>query len=310
LLERQKVNGAVPLLNAPERLTSNWLRVAECPDTIQHFVASGAIDQDAIAAACRDLPFPAIPRDRGLFAFATLAEINEALANTSRFTETNSFNVVEFVRDGARPLNLKDRDASNIVNSIYRKAWHNYCRGRGLIEYLYSKDSGFHVGPKLAKLRQRIPWGRQGDRRSSMLRNIAKGHVWQFGVSGIPAFWPFHHFKLKSRVLFAPPQGDDAGAPYDKPMKQHRLRRSMCKGWRNKQWHGRIRAYLELLSGESAFIELQLGPSANLLLDASPLLFTSPVSTPLPNDMAEDDEEVDETTLGKPEPEPEEDDPQ
>src|SRR6202035_4041781 len=169
---------------------------------------------------------------------------------------------------------------------------------------------GFHVGPPLAKLGQKIPWGRQGDRRSSMLRNEARGHVWQFGVSGIPAFWPFHHFKLKSRVLFAPPLNSDAGDAYQESKKQHRLRRSICKGWRNKQWHGRLVAYLELLAGESAFIELKLSPSMAVLLEASPMLFTSPVSTKLPDVMPEDDEELDETTLGKPEPEADEEDPE
>lgn len=48
-----------------------------------------------------------------------------------------------------------------------------------------------------------------------MLRNIAKGQVWAFGVSALPAFWPFPHIKLKSRVLFAPPLRDDAEDPFD-----------------------------------------------------------------------------------------------
>lgn len=51
--------------------------------------------------------------------------------------------------------------------------------------------------------------------------------------------------------------------------------------------------------------DLKLGPTASLLLDAAPLLFTSPVSTPLPNVLSDEDEEVDESTLGRPEPEPE-----
>ena len=119
---------------------------------------------------------------------------------------THTFELLKFLEEGAPQLNLRGKDASNIVNAMYRKAWHQYCRARGLFEYVYSKESGFHVGEKLLKIGQKIPWGRQGDRRSSMLRNEAKGHVWQFGVSGIPAFWPFHHFKLKSRVLFAPPK--------------------------------------------------------------------------------------------------------
>jgi hypothetical protein len=95
-----------------------------------------------------------------------------------------------------------------------------------------------------------------------MLRNVAKGQVWQFGVSGLPAFWPFPHFKLKSRVLFSPLNAKEAGDPFDDPKKQHRLRRTVCKGWRNKQWHGRIMAFVESLSGESSYIQLPLGETA------------------------------------------------
>ncbi|MGD9924789.1 MAG: hypothetical protein AB7V13_25570, partial [Pseudorhodoplanes sp.] len=131
--------------------------------------------------------------------------------------------------------------------------------------------------------------------------NPAKGPVWHFGVTGLPNFWPFPPFKIKSRVVFAPPAAEDSGEPFDDARKQHRLRRSVCKGWRNKQWHGRLLAFLELLSGDSAFISLPLAPSAALKLVAQPVIFTSPVSTQLPDALADDQEETDETTLGRPE---------
>ena len=138
-----------------------------------------------------------------------------------------------------------------------------------------------------------------------MLRNIAKGSVWEYGVSAIPSFWPYYHFKLKSRVLFSPVVGEESGGPFDDAKKQHRLRRSVCKGWRNKQWHGRLLAFLEVLAGESAFIRIPLAKTAEIVLDASPLLFTSPVSTPLPNKLQDDEEEQDQSTLGRPEPDEE-----
>jgi len=191
------------------------------------------------------------------------------------------------------------------VNGMYRAAWKTLCIRRGLVEYRYSMTSGFHAGAAAARVGERIPWGMQGDRRSSMLRNEAKGHIWQFGVTGLPAFWPYQHFKLKARVIFAPPEGEDGGAPYDDKKKQHRLRRSVCKGWRNKQWHGRLMALLEVLAGESSFIPLELGPSERCLLEPTPILFTSPVSTALPNLLHDEDEEEDESTLGRPEPEEE-----
>ena len=201
---------------------------------------------------------------------------------------------------------IQGRDASNVIVSMFRQAWNAYCRERNLREYVYSKATGFHCTIAQAKLGQKVPWGKQGDRRSSMLRNIARGQVWEFGVSALPAFWPFPHIKMKSRVLFAPPLRDDAGDPFGDARKQHSLRRSVCKGWRNKQWHGRLMAFIEMLSGDSALIVMSLGASATIRLEAAPILFSSPISTPLPNSFADDDEEQDASTLGRPEPEEEE----
>ena len=60
-------------------------------------------------------------------------------------------------------------------------------------------------------------------------------------------------------------------------------------------------AFLELISGESAFIRLRLSAEQELVLDASPVLFSSPVSTELPDIAGPDDEETDASTLGRPE---------
>ena len=107
-------------------------------------------------------------------------------------------------------LELKGKDATSIVNGMYRSAWESFCVARGLLEYRYYDDLGLSRRAGCRKNWREIPWGMQGDRRSSMLRNEAKGHVWQFGVTGLPAFWPHQHFKLKSRVIFAPRDGEEA----------------------------------------------------------------------------------------------------
>jgi hypothetical protein len=64
-------------------------------------------------------------------------------------------------------------------------------------------------------------------------------------------------------------------------------------------------AFIELLSQDSAFISLRLSPSALIKLDAAPMLFSSPVSTDLPDTMRDDEDEQDPSTLGRPEPEEE-----
>jgi hypothetical protein len=59
-------------------------------------------------------------------------------------------------------------------------------------------------------------------------------------------------------------------------------------------------AFLELLSGESAYIRLRLSSSDEVVLEATPILFSSPVSTDLPDTQDGDDEETDLSTLGRP----------
>jgi hypothetical protein len=203
------------------------LRVAECPD-VGYFEPSGALDTHSMNSACRAARLPAFPREHGFFGFGTTEEINDEFAAIGKFRETNAFDLLSFIAEGAPELRVMGKDASRIINAMYRKAWYHFCAERGLIEYQFSASSGFHVGPATIKLGQRIPWGGQDDRRWSMLRNEAKGHVWQFGVTAIPAFWPFHHFKLKSRVIFGSSNEVDDGKLYDDKKKQHRLRRLTC----------------------------------------------------------------------------------
>jgi len=66
-------------------------------------------------------------------------------------------------------------------------------------------------------------------------------------------------------------------------------------------------AFLEILSGESAYIRLRLSADQDLVLDAAPVLFASRVSTVLPDVAGADDEETDLSTLGRPEAEEEAD---
>ena len=153
---------------------------------------------------------------------------------------------------------------------MIKKAWLSFCRQKGFVEYHYSNAVGFHASAAQAATGQRIPWGKQGDRRSSMFRNVAKGHIWQFGVTAMPYFWPFWHLKFKSRVVFSVDNGTPEGLGIDDARKLHRLRRRICKGWRNKQWHGRMLAFLELLSSKSAYIRLSLAANAALTVEAAP----------------------------------------
>jgi hypothetical protein len=290
---------AMKVEKTPEVLTSNWLRVASLPDTIRYYSPPGAIDDfDLIVKACRESASPAEVYQRGFFSFAAPEEIARVFADVGPFDIQSEYKLLDFIDCGGKSPDIEPREATNLVFTMFRRAWENFCRSKGLYEHLFAAQTAFHIGEAQAPLGKRIPWGQKDKRRSSMLRNSAGGRVWQYGVSATPAFWPYLHFKLKARVLFAELSSGKAGAVIGDTATQHRLRRTICKGWRNRQWHGRLMAYLELLSADAPCIAVPLAEACAIMLDASPMRFTSPVTTALPDTMDADAEETDDSTLG------------
>jgi hypothetical protein len=304
--ENYKKRLAIRVEVAPESLTSNWLRVARVPDTVRYYHPPGAINHPLMEKACRESAKPAELYQRGFFSFASPAEIERDFAHVGRFEIHSEHKLLNLIDTGSPSPHIHPRETQNLMTSLFRRAWEGLCRSKGLYEYAFSMQPGFHVTEVQMPLGRKVPWGRQGQRRSSMLRNSAGGKVWQYGVSASAYFWPYWHFKIKARVLFAELAGGQAGAVIDDSDKQHRLRRTICKSWRNKAWHGRSMAFLELLAGDSPYIALPLAEDYALMLDASPVSFTSPVTTALPDMMEEDAEESDDSTLGSVNPEDEE----
>ena len=299
---------ASPLLHETERLTSNWLRILELPDRIRLLEPLGAVNHGALKAAAAAAAFPMRTHGRGVIAFLNAEEATRELAGFGRFVERAGIGTLEFAELGLEEVALGRKDASSILIDLLRGGWEGYARRFGLKQFAYSKSLGFHVSEALASTGKRIPWGRQGERRSSMLRNVTKGHKWSFGVSATPSMWPLPHLRLKARVLYSTHGGPAPEAVFEDVRQQFKFRRAGCKGWRNKQWHGRLRAFLELLSGESAWIDIPLSPSSWMRCDAEPMLFSAPVTTVRPDDQDEDNEDEDETLTGSPAPGNDEDD--
>ncbi len=292
--EAYKSRQAIEVEKTDETLTTNWIRIAEIPDEIHYYMPTGSIDHSALKSTCSDCEYPVKIHNRGIITFAESDEINDTLSNIGKFKHHSSYPVMEFVSEGSDVLKIKHRDASNIISSMFRQCWDNFCQNKKFIKHMYSKQTGWHCGLEQIDLRKKVSWGPSEHRRSSMLRNIAKGKTWQFGISSYPSLWPFPHYRLKSRVLFA----DEAGTVLNDAKIQHKSRRTICSTWRNKQWHGRLMAMLELLSENSPRINLPISPSHNLVLNAQPIKVVVPATTKLPDIMTDDDEESDSSTLG------------
>jgi len=122
--EQFQRRNAKPILNEPERLTSNWLRVSETPDELRYFEPSGALDADTLKKVLSKSRYPYSVNSNGFFSFATLAEVHELFPGLGRFKIKQTMNLMDFIREGSKELEMRGQDASNIVNSMFRQAWN------------------------------------------------------------------------------------------------------------------------------------------------------------------------------------------
>ena len=296
--EQYRKRKQIDVERSPESLASNWLRVLSVPDKLFYVAPTGACNHGDISRLAREYEFPAVPALGGFLTFAQIDNLTVPFAALGNIAVKGEFDLIDFAAEGAEVPPIWHNDARRHVADLYRQAWNLYCRQKGLLSYEYSsRVIAFHAGDEQVGIGEFISWGQQGEKRRSMLRNIKKDRVWEYGVSASPVLHPFHHFRLKGRVLFSDMEDRKKTLVVPDKAKQHTLRRSLCSGWRNKAWHGRLMAFMELLAGESAYIGLPVAPGKTIVLDAMPIKFTSPVTTALPHD--QDEEESDPTTLGR-----------
>ena len=289
---------AVEIEAAPEVLTSNWLRIMGMPDRLNHLVPRNRANDALLCKLGASFEFPMAEFGDGFLTFASPLDLTEHFEQVEPFRVEREFDVLEFMESGSSDAGIESRDAKSIMMNLLRQAWEKHCAREGFLAHTFSSGLSFHVGQNKLSLKKRVSWGRQGERRNSMLRGVARKKIWEYGVSVIPKSFPYPHMRLKGRVLFS-----DIGER-NKPIiipdtkTQFRLRRSVCSGWRNKAWHGRVMAFMEVLAGDSPYVGLAVVSGGTITLDAMPIQFTAPVTARQINRLGEDAEEFDETTLG------------
>lgn len=283
--------------DTPETLTSNWLRLEQAPDMLYHLEPKNLCSEDTLRKLGQSFVFPVVEFGRGFITFASPMDLEEHFLSVGPFECKAEIPFSNFMEEGFEPSKIEPRDAKNTSINLLRQAWEKHCKAEGFLQHNFSKAASFHIDESKIEIGKRVSWGRQGARRNSMLRNISKGKVWEYGVSVIPSLFPYPHFKLQGRVLFSDMKDRKKTIVIPSKDKQFRLRRSVCSGWRNKAWHGRLMAFMELLAGESPYVAMPVGRGQHILADALPISFTSPVSARQENELGEDAEERDLTTV-------------
>jgi hypothetical protein len=116
--------------------------------------------------ACRESVRPTELYQRGFFSFASPEEIARDFTHVGRFDVHSEHKLFELIETGRSSPDIRPREAQNLMSSLFRRAWENLCRSKGLYEYAFSIQPGFHVSEAQMPLGRRIAWGCQGQRRS------------------------------------------------------------------------------------------------------------------------------------------------
>lgn len=283
--------------SSPETLTSNWLRVLHMPDRVHFLTPRGAASSAALDRALSASAYPFVRHSEGIITFARPSDLLPISDRIGGFTTAASIDCADMHQSGWPAIKIVQPDARRILVSLMHQSWEATCQRSGFFKYEYSGGSAAITSSNQVGIGKRVAWGRPGARRNSMLRNCARGKIWEYGVSAQASLFPFPHYKLKARVLFSEANGENSPRVIIDGKAQNRLRRAVCSAWRNKAWHGRLMAFLELLAGDSPYITMRVAEDEHITLDAMPIQVVSPITARQTNYMDEDAEETDPSLL-------------
>lgn len=177
---------------------------------------------------------------------------------------------------GDKPVSAGE--ARKRVANLVRQAWELTMESKGL--GIHEQSGGrkvFYVTPELTKGRgAKVAFlDVDGRKRRKGLngRSERRKANWCYGVGMVPQFDEPWRIELRATIVFT----DDDGKPLDTPARAHRLRMGFCRSWWNDRWRGFLRAFLALVADGSSEIKLPVGSEREVVVSATPIMFSSPV---------------------------------
>ncbi len=128
-----------------------------------------------MSARSDDFPYPCAKQGSGIITFAEQSEVDTAFTSAGRFKLKHEIPLLEFVENGCSAIGIERQAASNLDHRDDQE---------GLAVVLQGEEASSNITiptlsastprPYRRRPGDRIPWGKQGDRRSSMLRNVGE----------------------------------------------------------------------------------------------------------------------------------------
>jgi hypothetical protein len=287
----QLANGS-SLVDKPERLISNWLRITKLPDTIKVYEFAGSINIDA-PPDVRGAPWPVVPFRRGFLSFASPEDLAAFFGPTIPIRLAAEKRTDDALATGWLEQRLDGFEVRGHFSDLARQAINVAFAERGLTAFeLGSRRLAWWPNIKVAPTAKvRFQWGDVAGLRQIQGTSGKRKLQWHYGVSASIRTSPVHHVQLTAHVIFT----SDGQTVLGNAAKMHRARRSFTKTWRNPRWRDLMLAFLSWFAAGESFIAIPVGLKEAIWLELPPMRFDSPVSTPSEADEAEDEQADDDT---------------
>lgn len=268
--------GAIIKTTRAESLDSTWLRVVSMPPALETARFLGR--ERGIKTTDENKHVPWFEHEDRIVGFAKSSDLVGLMTKSAMLEKSNSIDLEMFIdRDGKfGGAYVTQMEARKRVLNLMRQAWELAMEARGLTPHIQSAGRKVHyVSPELTGGRgEYMPFlDVNGRSRKKALngRSEKKKANWCYAVGIVPSLDDPRRIELRSTIVFT----DDQGQPLD-VARAHRLRMSFCRNWWNDRWRGFLRAFLTMVSDGQPEIWLPVGSGRFLVVEAAPMMFSSP----------------------------------
>ena len=283
---------AQSLTPTPESLVTNWLSIAQLPETLYLYDFDGSITLGHAQRKMNSSPRPIVPFRRGFLAFCPIHDLQDHFEPSLPLKIVDRIATSAFLDEAWPDQRIERFDAHNRFADLLRRAMELTLRARILSPYEMAGGQQAWWGALGTVPPQQIAfsWGSglTGRRQIIGYSKTRRLH-WHYGITPKPRVFPFPHVRFVNRVLFT----EDGRTPLDNPERMHRLRRSFTRSWRNAKWRGMLLAFLHWLSDGDTRLVVPVGSKTAFSLRLPPVTVDAPVSIVLGDDAEEEPDSED-----------------
>jgi hypothetical protein len=262
------------LTAGPEILISNWLAVKTLPSELFVYDFAAGISIGAKDAAIKTCHLPLVPYGRGFISFAPQIQLQEHFGELLPLKRIAIIDTEEYGASGSASPKIASVDARRHLVELMRRGIERFVELKALQQTELANDRRIWWPDKgLVGLEQKAfgwPGGPAG-RRQLVGQSRARNVFWHYGVSFWPSTSPLHHIRLSGHVSFTL----DGRKIVGDARRMHRMRRTLCRSWRNDRWRDLLLALLYWLGDGATELRVALGNGADMVLGLPPMHFTA-----------------------------------